>query len=96
MLSWLPAPLAAAPPSLDFTLALHPPGPVLILLPRMDPGEARSWHRADVGIAYLLGGELRAPCGFLAWGTGGECRSRRSRKSPESFSQRWGLSKAFD
>ena len=63
-----PAPLAAPLTSLGFTWALHHPGPVLILLLWMGPGEARSWPRADVGSACLLRGELRVHVGFRLQG----------------------------
>lgn len=52
--------------SLGFSWALCP-RPVPIVLLGTVPGEARSWSRADMGVAQLLGGELRTPCGFLVW-----------------------------
>lgn len=60
-------PITAHVSPLGYPTTLHTPRPCCVFLLWTDAREPGSWSRAAVGIAWLLGRELRTSCGFLAW-----------------------------
>lgn len=60
-------PITAHVSPLGYPTTLHTPRPCCVFLLWTDTREPGSWSRAAVGIAWLLGRELRTSCGFLAW-----------------------------